>query len=384
VLVYIIGFCLTLFFANRAAIARRRYYRAKNPCDNKILESNTENLVINRGSDHIRELRWTYFLYFFAAFLPLFLISALRYGIGTDYFFTYVPSFNLILSGKESPYTEWGFTFLNKLIQLFTDNVQWLFVVTGFIYTFVLIKVITNYSKNAILSVLFILLSGDYFTSLNNLRQSIAVIICLAAIPYMQNNKFFKYFLCICAASLFHITSFLMILPYIIVQIKFIKKNFLIVAFLLTLLLPVFCRVFVWLVSFTKYGYYFEDYNIHEVTTVNILYHLFFFVEAWLVLGKKRETDKMSYILLVMQFFAFYISAASIFISIPELITRLTFYFQIFQLLLIPYMYVNIKGRRNRFIFVIIFILLYGAYFIHFTVISGVNEVLPYRSIFSR
>ena len=83
-LVYIIGLlsslCLALFCYEKTPSSR---------------------IVISRGELEIRD---TYRKFNFLCLLPLLpflLISGFRYGIGTDYFYTYVPEIDSILSGGE-------------------------------------------------------------------------------------------------------------------------------------------------------------------------------------------------------------------------------------------------------------------------------------------
>ncbi len=58
--------------------------------------------------------------------LPYCLTMGLRYGIGTDYFYTYVPTFTLAANGT---YTlEPGYQLLMRLVLFFTDNPTWMFL----------------------------------------------------------------------------------------------------------------------------------------------------------------------------------------------------------------------------------------------------------------
>lgn len=370
-IIYIFAFILTIFFAYKASCTYKEYVRVKTSysganCSNKI-----------------SAYKMQYVALFILAFLPLFLVSALRYGVGTDYFFTYYPQFYNILNGGSNVYSEWGFFYLNKLIQLFTDDAQWLFVVTSFIFVYFLIKTIINQSPNVFISLLVVLLTGIFFASLNNIRQAIAVVLCFAAFPSAVNKKYLRCCLYLLCASLFHKIAIIMLLFYIVVQLKFIRKHFLRTAIILTLFLPLLCKLYVYIISLTRYKYYLTDYNVHSDTTVNIIYHLFFFIVSYFVLKNKIKTDNKSYILVFAQFASFYVSAISIFIGIPELITRLTFCFQVFQVLLIPYIFINIEDRSNRNLFLIIFILLYGLYFVRNFVLGNAHEILPYQWIFS-
>ncbi len=77
--------------------------------------------------------------------MPLTLIAALRYGVGADYFGTYVRYFNLTLNGIRNITTdnfEIGFEILTKIIINFTNYYQWLFIICAIIFSFFIFKTI--------------------------------------------------------------------------------------------------------------------------------------------------------------------------------------------------------------------------------------------------
>lgn len=94
------------------------------------------------------------------------------------------------------------------------------------------------------------------------------------------------------------------------------------------------------------------------------------------------EKDNVAYTLLVMQFLAFWVSALSLFIRIPEMIVRIVLYFQIYQVLLFPYCFNRKKKTWEKVAVAGICFVLYFSYFIYYIVLLGYHEVLPYRWIF--
>ena len=135
--VYLFAFALTILFIQRAAFYYNNLYKLKSTCFNNDIEQGYNK--------RLKCCRRKYYFFFLLAFFPLFFIAAVRYDVGTDYLYTYVPNFLKILNG-DLPYSEWGFNQLNKFIQLFTTNPQWLFVITAFIFTFLIIQTIVRYS----------------------------------------------------------------------------------------------------------------------------------------------------------------------------------------------------------------------------------------------
>ena len=374
-IVYLTAFLFTILFASAAASNYRKWNR-------RLVATAEGDKPRVYSAELLRDFRQKYHIFFFLAFLPLFFVAAVRYDVGTDYFYTYIPNFYSILEGA-SPYSEWGFNFLNRFLQLFTRNAQWLIVVTSFIYSFLLVRTIVRYSEDAAVSVAVLLFSCLYFAALNNVRQAIASVIVFAAFPYIVKPCFWKFCLCILCAMLFHWSAIVMLVPFLVVRIRFIRRYFLFFALLGMFALPVICSVAEMLLRNTKYAYYFvSDFNNGRATTVNIVYHLFFFLFACGFCYKVRMKDERAYVLLVMQYLAFWVSSVSIFIRISEMIMRTALFFQIFQILLVPHCCALQKTPLRKFAVVGTYVLLYGVYMIYYIVLKNYHSVLPYHWIF--
>ena len=322
-----------------------------------------------------------YILFFVLAFLPLFFLSAVRYGIGTDYFYTYVPNFYRILYGERA-YSEYGFYLFNKLIQLFTNDPQWLFVITSFIFVFFFVRTVIHCSVSAEFSVIVLFCTMIYFWSLNNVRQAVAVVFVFAAFPHLLKRHTVRYLIYTAVAFVFHITAIGMIIPYIIIHVKYIRRYFIYVAVLITVLLPVMSDIAVHLMSFTKYSYYFNGiFNTGGIEFIRIGLNLGVFVVSYMILHNTVQKSMYAYALEVMQFFAFWVIAISYFIGIPEMLVRIMNYFQIYQVLLIPYCAKMTNGIERRVVVQVTYIIFFGAYNTGL-LLKGDHEVIPYKWIF--
>lgn len=371
--VYLIAFILTSVFANALAKYGKRIKRTALP----LAEGGKPNTVKRKSGINL-----TYILLILLAVFPLFFISAVRYDVGTDYLFTYVPNFYEILAGR-NPYAEVGFNLFNRAIQLFTDNPQWLFVVTSLIFVSLMIMTIVRYSHNVIISVAVVLFSCIFFASLNNVRQAVAVVIVFAAIPFIVRGNHFKFILCLLIAYCFHKSAVIMIFPYIVANSRTIKNYFLPFAIAATLAMPVLCSVLKSVLVNTKYYYYFvSDFNNGQANHVNIIYNLFFLIVAYVILGNRRKMEKYAYVLLVMQFSAFWISGVSLFIRISEMISRITVFFQVFQILLIPYCVSVQRNSANKAAVALFFLAPYALYMYYYIILNNYHAVLPYKWIF--
>lgn len=157
------------------------------------------------------------------SFLFLWIISAFRYNVGTDffYYYTYINRIENIQVNDN----EYGTYLLGQLVALFTNEGQIFIAVTSFIIIFLIFKTIYKESSHPELSILLFLGLGYYFTSLNILQQYIALSIVFYSVRYLFEKKTIYFVVAIVVASLFHFSAIIGILYLFIVKIY--KKNFL-------------------------------------------------------------------------------------------------------------------------------------------------------------
>ncbi len=388
-IIYFAAFIFTIIFIKKAAY----YYNLINGKKRKLYaetdsEPHLKPYVSESGetemtrSQHIIFLL-KYIMFFVLSVLPLFLVAAVRYDVGTDYFYTYVPNFYKILCGEE-PYSEIGFNYFNKFIQVFTYDSQWLFVITAFIFVFFLVRTIIRCSANVTVSIIVVFCSCIYFWSLNNVRQAIAAILVLAAFPHLIRRQLIWYLIYIVFAFLFHLSALIMIVPYIIVSIKLLRDKILYFTLLAIILLPFICGEVTQIILYTKYSYYITSsyFNTGSAETSEIIINAVLLLIAFLCLYKRRNHSIMAYMLLFMQILTFFSIASSLFLGIPELCTRLMAFFQVYQILLIPYCYEKaILKNANKKLFIIIYTIVLGSYVTN-NIMRGSHEVIPYKTVF--
>lgn len=150
-----------------------------------------------------RRRAWQGYLLLLAAVTPLILLSALREGIGTDYYYTYVPRFAEIVAGERTHY-EIGFYLLNRAVALFTDNPQWLFALVSVIYGVCIFTVWYKQVECLPYCVLFLLASGEYFISLNNVRQALAAAVLLCGVGLLLQRRYLWFALLTALAATLH------------------------------------------------------------------------------------------------------------------------------------------------------------------------------------
>ena len=135
----------------------------------------------------VQEYRRTFRSCAFLSFLPFFVVSAIRFEVGTDWFI-YEEFFYAINEGTNS-FKEPLFNLLNKVVFWFSNDPQWVFVISAFmVLTFVFLAIYKQ-SRYIPFSILIFFLSTIYFNSLNQIRQAIAMSIFLFAFQYVRERN---------------------------------------------------------------------------------------------------------------------------------------------------------------------------------------------------
>lgn len=148
-------------------------------------------------------------LMYILAVVPFFVVSALRYDVGTDYLKRYVYDYNRMAQGIDVENFEVGFKLLIRFCLIFTTNPNILFVITSAIILGLIMTTIFTKSKNVILSIVIFFLGGFFFDSLNLVRQYIAMSLILFGYRFLLKDKkyYLAYLACVIVAVTMHSTS---------------------------------------------------------------------------------------------------------------------------------------------------------------------------------
>lgn len=309
---------------------------------------------------------------FFITLLPM----GLRYGIGTDYFYTYVPHFYGIAEGTMQ-FSEIGFNLINKIIYELTGDYRVLFFVTSFIFLYYIYKGIYENSDKIFISCLLIFLNQSYFYSMNMVRQAIAIAIVFYAYKYIKRKQRIKYVLFCLLASTIHMSALLMIPLVLLTDIKLSNKKRITLILVFLILEPLIGEVIKYIIMNTKYAWYYTSiFNTGASPIVLIGLNIIFFVLNIIYTNKNDDDYK---ILTNINFIGLCIM---IFSSSIPVVSRLVRYFTIFQILLLPKIFKQEKNPISRLLieFIVLGILFLVMYY-QIIILKG-EQVFPYRSIF--
>lgn len=157
--------------------------------------------------------------YIIVVFSFMFIISALRYGLGNDYY-SYIYIFREV---KKASFIELfnlgyepGFLLVTKLISLVTADTTVMYIIYALIILIPTAYIIFRHSENIWLSTSMFISLTFFYCSLSFIRQAIAVMLILAGYRYFKEQNHFMSLLFIFFACLFHSTVIVMIPIYFI------------------------------------------------------------------------------------------------------------------------------------------------------------------------
>ena len=189
--------------------------------------------------------------------LAVYFVMALRYDIGTDYSLIYVPRFYMFKDPNAVIHWEPVYWVLNKVLASLFENPQIIFIISSALIVIPIWITIFKMSSMPWLSVILFVIGRHFFISLNGVRQYTAFAFVLLAFTFVPKKKFLPYALSILFATLCHYSVIVFLPLWLLLYIKVTPKQsmlFLGFSALITPYLRSFAR---WIVSLTKYRYYF-------------------------------------------------------------------------------------------------------------------------------
>lgn len=350
----------------------------------------TLNLLISTILNYVsRKIKNQKIAFFFSALAILIVsvVAGIRYGVGTD-FFEYVRWFNIYSYGSISlTDSNIGFTIMIKIIQLFTDNSQWLFFICAVIINAFMMNFIKkNTDLNDLGFFLFITLYL-YYSSLNIMRQWISIVIFLYALKYAFDRKLAKYVLTVLLSASFHPSAFLMLPLYFLLDLKVNIKNILIVITSTFIVGIQFERIIfsiakrVPFLNASSYIRYFDG-RFAESGGGGWAYSIILILAFILMIIYKKSYAKFiqnadnHFVLMGIA------SVFSLFSPINMIFSRIQLYLMPIVLVTLPNI-IKIQRPKERILFYII-IVVFGLLYMYRSLLINGAQPLPYRTIFGR
>ena len=308
----------------------------------------------------------------------LFLIAALRStSVGIDserYAWHFYNLQQLDFQGIIDYYqSELGFYFLVKLLTFISSDHQIMFAFIGAIYAYSISRFIYNYSIEPMVSFIMLIPMVYFAFTLTGLRQTMALSILLISIDYILDRRLLKFLLIVFIASLFH-QSALFFAPAYIIKNKNItfKRIFLYLAFMpiVFLLRPFIVRA----VQFFLYSSYSIDWSQSAGGWSTLSTYVLILIVAT-IFKKQLEKQNGNF---PFFFTMMYIGTlVQMFVPLQPNIFRVSMYYNIASIILIPGILKTQKDRVSKLIAYTIFFVLMGVQYYVFT--FNAAGVQPYK-----
>lgn len=337
-------------------------------------------------------------IFFYIAFLIVFLPSALRYEIGVD-FFSYKMLFQYISNGVDFDQigVEIGYYYLNLAVSKLGLGFEWVIAIVAFLIFYLFFKSFPY--KNRFLYG-FIFVSLFFFSANNLLRNWISLgIIWLSIFSYISNKNIMKLILGIFFASIFHKSALIFLfLPFVLFfkftpNLKFfsyIGVLFVFVAFVFGGTIAQFIlnsSIFDFL-GYSSYAVSAWNRETDLGSGLGMLIKILFLIYPIFYLNKWNLDKKVSFLFslfIIMLIFSIVLS------SYVHIFNRLPYLFSIGYAFAL-YLYLNVKSIMYRktivFGFIFVCLLMFNIFILNgstsYLETCGGARIVPYVTILNK
>lgn len=324
------------------------------------------------------------YYFIIVSFISVLSVSGLRFQVGTDYN-EYINLFNQVINDKNSSFfltLEPIFIYICKIINIFSQDYIWLFIITSFFIIFFIFKVVIKECEFYELGIFLFLVLGFFTSSLNIVRQWMAAVVLLYG--YTQSRKGYdkKFLLCILVSFLCHYSAIIVIFFF-----SFIMKNknekyrlfFIISGFLFFGNTAYIIKFFQFLcLKISILNKYYKYLNPNEDIGGSVLVlPMFCLVTYFIYLWRKKFLNLNIYCNILCLGFFFSIIGQKLMVF-----NRLQYYFVCILIILIPELIKTFNQKERTFIYILCIIL--GTIFYLYTLKINGGHPLPYQSILDR
>lgn len=311
----------------------------------------------------------------FIIILILTIFAGFRFEVGVDYN-NYVSIFK---KNRWTSTNEPGFMLIVNLFSYIKAKPQLIFLFLALIMQLLVYRIILKFSVNPWLSILiYLTIAPFYLASFNGVRQFLAIALFINLIDLIRNKKLLLFLICIgLGVFFFHLSLFIIIPVYFILQINFTLKKRLLV----TLLVIVGSFFINYFISLSPYGQYL---NFTKTTPISVGTYIFFLMSISLILFEKKISEfKYKKVYLNINFLSF-LTLLLVFLQdkgiMIQMFMRLNSYFFFVYILLIPVLVSQFKKQIIRVSLIVLLSLVLLSYYLRTILIKGEEyKLIPYK-----
>lgn len=316
--------------------------------------------------------------------LSFFVVSAIRYDVGTDYLFRYAPDYIKMGQGIKVQNLEIGYKVIVWLCLLITKDYAIIFLVTSAIIIGLTFYTIYKESPYPVLSVIIYFGAGFFFHSLNLMRQYLAISVLLFSYRYLVDKKYLIFIICAIIACLLHSISLVFIISLLLCdkEVFDLKRTIII-----SILLLVFGK-YLWhyvvdlIINHTRFATYIgSKFDKSKLRIYDIIFNIIIYIILYYLYKHTKDVGRKEKFFINMQACSLFFMILA---NVMYLLFRFSFFFGIFNIISIPYFLKKSELESKKKIAVLVALMLtLGCYITKTNIIGNTDEVKPYRTVFT-
>ena len=340
--IYLILAALTIFMA--MGVEKKQ---------NIVLAGNEK--VFTRGK--LRNVSLLFGIFFF-----LFALSACRVAIGNDYW-EYTSIFSLIAQNRYVS-TEFGFnTFVRICHFIFgKENYIIIFAIVAAVTIFFSLKAIYELSENFGYAFFLYMVFGIYLSGFNSIRYYLVLALAMFSVVYLLRKEYEKFVILLLFASTFHMSVLFCLVVYPLAKLRWKVWVYPVLGVLAASLLafPNFYRRII----FFFYPFYEGSvYDIGSTSIVQIARCIAVLVFSIIFYKTALKENEQNRFFFKLNLLALVVYACCSFMPV---ISRIGYYLNVYQVLLIPSILLSIPKKWVRITLTSIIAILGVCYFLYF------------------
>lgn len=315
-------------------------------------------------------------VFFFVAFIQLFLFLGLRrIDVGVD-LQNYIPFLNRVMNfNYEELFTvgfEPGYNVYCRILMEIFDNEQIFLIFTAGITLLGAGYFIYKNSKNYFFSIFIYVTFQFYIFLFSGLRQSIAISILLLSTKFIKERKLIKFIILVLLAGIFHKSAFIFLPAYFIAYKKITIKYLATVVGIgiILFILRNYVMIFVTQYLYTNY----DSLNNQGSGYGMLLLLIVLFTAVFYFKDNALKSDRNNIIWYNYGIIAILIQMLA---SVEGNVARLTMYYSISMVVLIPNVLEAIKPKEISYVGKIVLMVLLFVFLLNG--IQSENAYMPYK-----
>ncbi len=243
-------------------------------------------------------------------------------------------------------YYEFGYLIFNILVSYISNNSRFFLIVLSFLFNYSIYSFIKKNSNNYLVSVLMYVGLMYFYSSMNIIRQFLAIIIILYSFNFVKEKKLFPFLFFVLLATTIHSSAIISLLIYPIYHCKYNKKRVFIVIIISIFLLLSLDIVYPFVVNIlNRDTYYLNRIGVTKIfNVISFLLFLGMFIFSTCITRNKNYGNNNFYLFVLL--FTSCVSMISINMAVLE---RVCIYYSMFSIVALPNLIHNSK-IKDKFI----------------------------------